>query len=201
MKGSEARGEDRKENDMKKEDSTWKKVRKLKERKWGMSGRQKRKGSVMCEQDRKKVRCDGKIWKGKEVKWEDYKKIKEFRCEWRKGNLGIWWRKELKKEKGQKVEKQNRISNGRWVQRAEYRKGESLLLHVAADVLTRKRKLKLSRVMTLILGEPLIIDQDHSCSELISFHTLEPCKLMSNNRLRTGQLNITILNTGSLREH
>lgn len=43
--------------------------------------------------------------------------------------------------------------------------------------------------MTLILGEPLIIDQDHSSSELISFHTLEPCKLMSNNRLRTGQLN------------
>lgn len=75
----------------------------------------------------------------------------------------------------------------------EYGKGESLLRHVAADVLGRKRKLKLSEVMSLILGAPLIIDQDHSSSELISSHTLEPC----NTSLGTGLQNITSMTTGS----
>lgn len=133
-------------------------------------------------------------------------KRKEWRCERRKGMYNFLikevrherttacWKNWKGKQKNSKKEKQNRVSKGRRVQWEEDRKGESLL-HVAADVLTGKRKLKLSRVMTLILGEPLIIDQDHSGSELISFHTLQPCELTSKNRLRNGLQNITSLNT------
>lgn len=55
--------------------------------------------------------------------------------------------------------------------------------------------------MTVILEALLIIDQDLSGSELISFHALQPCKLRSNNSLMTGMQNITSLNTGNRHWH